>query len=101
MNKPNPGNNVYLIRLDRRPDIVQWNVFKLDRDGEHIDSYHVIQTEKAGHQEYTCTCPAYKPFCKHISWVKFLRQKMLRDTSIVGGRHFPKEGTWQYETEAQ
>lgn len=101
MNKPNPGNNVYLIRLDKRPDIIQWNVFKLDRDGEHVDSYKVIQTEKAGQREYTCTCPSYKPFCKHVHWVKFLRQKMMNNTAIVGGRHFPKEGTWEFETEAQ
>lgn len=100
MNKPNPGNNVYLIRLDRRPDVVQYNVFKLDRDGECEQTYTVLQTIKAGQLEYICGCPAYKALCKHIHWVKFLRQKMLKDTSIVGGRHFPKEGTWEFETES-
>lgn len=101
MNRPNPGNNVYLIRLDRRPDITQWNIFKLDRDWECIDTYQVLQTTKAGQLEYICSCPAYKALCKHISWVKYLRQKMLHNTSITGGRHFPKEGTWEFETEAQ
>ena len=99
LNRPNPGNNVYLIRLDKRPDITQWNVFKLDRDGEHENTYQVIQVERAGEMEFTCTCPSYKPFCKHISWVKFLRQKTAtnKDAAIVGGRYFPKEGTWQFE----
>jgi len=95
--RPNPGNNKYLIRKDARPDIIQWNCFKFDPDDEHLETYHVIETLNKGTIEYTCTCPAYKALCKHIHWVKYLRQKIKHDPHITGGRFFPKEGTWTYE----
>lgn len=95
--RPNPGNNRYVIRKSRREDRCQYDIHKLDPDGDHLDSYYVIVTTKDGEREYTCSCPAYKAFCKHIHWLKYFIHQQERDATIIGGRHFPKDGTWTWE----
>lgn len=99
--RPNPGNNRYVIRKSRREDRCQYDIMKIDPDDECLDTYHIIVTTKDGQREYVCTCPAYKAFCKHIHWVKLFTKQEERDPTILGVRHYPKEGTWEYERNEQ
>lgn len=97
--RPNPGNAKYTIERADGLDIkgnkqIRYNVYKLDADDEHVNTYNIIVTIKDGQREYNCSCPAYKALCKHVHWAKKLWADEQKDPAIIGVMHYPKDGTW-------
>lgn len=80
----------YRITYEARATPPRYRVSKLDNDLEVHAVYDVFMERRTtGREEeefvYICGCPAYKPLCKHVHWVKAfrLRTKGRNDVSCA------------------
>lgn len=106
-----PKTNTYNVRksyLQPNPDLDRWDLFKLDDEGEHVETYNVFEeytrkTNDSGQslKRFICTCPSYKSPCKHITWINSLRMNMRRDPTITGGTFNPATAQWQFTHKAE
>ena len=72
-----------------------WVIGKIDEDGNPVQTYTVTETTYESRNDYVCSCPSYKPLCKHVHWVKGLKMLINREPTRTGGIFNPATNDWE------
>lgn len=96
----------YLYRVTRsvtQPNM--WSVSKLNSEDLECESFYNVVEDPGGRREWVCSCPAYKPYCKHIFMVKAYRlaltKSITKGNPIISGIYDPSDSSWQMTTSNQ
>jgi hypothetical protein len=70
------AHSMYNVRLGKNPGA--YVVHKVSEDFEPLDTYYISESSGGG---LTCTCPAHKPWCRHMDVLrKFQAEERVNTT---------------------
>lgn len=80
-----------------------WQVSKLVSEDLECEAFYNVVEEPGMRRDWICSCPAYKPYCKHIFMVKayrtYLTKAITKGEPIISGMFDPSDNSWVFTTD--